>query len=320
MLQPPRNNIYFFDNYGNFLNVMDEYPDPDKKIVNTSKGEYKTVYKDPVVEVIQPLDREAACYWGSEDWCTARPTGTNYFASYNSKGPLYILIPKNPKHPGERYQFQFEGNQFKDENNEDVNLNEMFKKFAGFFNWVKNNIPKANKYILFASAELINELTRIIGKRVIEYIYDVVDKMERNDDRFTDWQIEGAEKFGYINSEGDIDWDKVNDDPDLGYFRYNAHAWNLIDSAKDFLKIKPNEVLRAAAEEEIGTIDLLIYAYHNLALDITVDTAKFIENNIRIVNRDDFERSVHSKTPHKLLGRAGDYDVLGGRFGWASLT
>lgn len=60
----------------------------------------------PQCKVIHPTTERAACWWGrGSRWCTAtKNPEDSMFNSYNSGGDLYILIPKNPKHKGEKYQ------------------------------------------------------------------------------------------------------------------------------------------------------------------------------------------------------------------------
>jgi hypothetical protein len=327
MLQPPRNNIYFFDNYGNFLNVMDEYPDPERQYI-MPKGESATVYEDPIVKVKVPADKPAACYLGQgTKWCTASTKGKNYFKDYNKQGPLYILIPKNPAHPGEKYQFQFETNQFKNEQNLDVDLKEMLKKFAGFFNWVKDNNTEAKRYLVFISDELINQLTKIVGTAVQIYVNELVNDMEENDDGYHEWQVDGAREFGYVDDEGNIVWDQVVNDRELGnYMQYNSHAWALVDGAKDFLKITPTQVrytVESGDNEYTPMVGHLVaYAYSTLAGDyMNNDVSNFVLNNIRIVTREEFSKHKALLTGgYKLIGRAGDYYVFNGsRFGFRDL-
>ena len=115
-LPSPRNDIMRYADLADFVAVMDEYPDPEEK-QQVDKGTAKTVFENDSVRIVVPEDQNAACYYGQGTrWCTAATKGTNYFGHYSKDGPLYILLPKQPKHAGEKYQLHFESEQFMDEN------------------------------------------------------------------------------------------------------------------------------------------------------------------------------------------------------------
>lgn len=116
LLQHPRSDILKYEYLGDFMNVMDEYPDVHKDTAKVSKGQAKEVYKDGDLRIIVPEDKEAACYYGQGTrWCTAATRGDNMFDEYAESGKMYIIIPTKPSHTGEKYQFHFEENQFMDE-------------------------------------------------------------------------------------------------------------------------------------------------------------------------------------------------------------
>jgi hypothetical protein len=92
------------------------------------RGYSDAIYEDDDVRVIQPLDKTAACYYGQgTTWCTAATRSENRFEQYNREGPLYILLPKKPKYIGEKYQIQFETDQFMDKNDNDVGIGYIFR-------------------------------------------------------------------------------------------------------------------------------------------------------------------------------------------------
>lgn len=94
----------------------------------TDRGRFEEVYKDSEVRVIVPLNKTAACYYGQGTrWCTASTRGTNYFDQYNEQGPLYIILPQNPRHGGEKFQLHFESGQFMEENDHPINLGELLE-------------------------------------------------------------------------------------------------------------------------------------------------------------------------------------------------
>ena len=89
------------------------------RAVKAAKNDIKKIYEDDEWLVISPNSMDASCYWGSDThWCTAtRNEETNYFNSYNKKGPLYININKAT---GKKYQFSFSHSEFNDEFNEPI--------------------------------------------------------------------------------------------------------------------------------------------------------------------------------------------------------
>jgi hypothetical protein len=90
------------------------------------------IYNGSDYSIISPQTEDAAKYFGrGTDWCTAWgdpkgefPTRTNMFATYNNKGPLYIITDKSNN---ERWQFSFVFGQFMDIHDRSINLDLFFK-------------------------------------------------------------------------------------------------------------------------------------------------------------------------------------------------
>jgi hypothetical protein len=103
-----RNDILRYSNFGDFMSVMDEYPDPEAAELK-DKGQAEEIYQDQQVRVIIPYDQAAACYYGQgARWCTAATKGRNLFNDYAENTPLLIVIPQQPQYPGEKYQLWFD--------------------------------------------------------------------------------------------------------------------------------------------------------------------------------------------------------------------
>jgi hypothetical protein len=103
-----RNDILRYSNFGDFMSVMDEYPDPEAPELK-DRGQAEEIYQDQQVRVIMPYDQAAACYYGQgARWCTAATKGRNYFNDYAENTPLLIVIPQQPQYPGEKYQLWFD--------------------------------------------------------------------------------------------------------------------------------------------------------------------------------------------------------------------
>jgi len=103
-----RNDILRYSNFGDFMSVVDEYPDPEAPELK-DKGQAEEIYQDQQVRVIIPYDQAAACYYGQgARWCTAATKGRNYFNDYAENTPLLKVIPQQPQYPGEKYQLWFD--------------------------------------------------------------------------------------------------------------------------------------------------------------------------------------------------------------------
>ena len=128
-------------------NIYKELPEVQEKMV---KGEAEQVYDDSEIRVIRPEDQSAACYYGQGTrWCTASTKSRNYFQEYNKDGPLYIVIPKNPKHKGEKYQLHFESYSFMDENDAGVDIYKLMKRWPQLHKLFHKNIVDTHQEALY---------------------------------------------------------------------------------------------------------------------------------------------------------------------------
>lgn len=103
----PRNDINGYEHFGDFMSVVDEYPDPTVELKD--RGSAESLYQDSNLRAIIPYDQTAACYYGQNTrWCTAATKDRNDFNESTENSHLIIVIPVKPQHPGEKYQLQFE--------------------------------------------------------------------------------------------------------------------------------------------------------------------------------------------------------------------
>ena len=131
MIPSPRNDFLRYTSVGDFMSVVDEYPDPDADTKQVNKGKAWEYYSDEDVRIVVPETEEAACYYGQGTrWCTAAK-GNNMFDTYNEDGPMYIILPKHPKHTGEKYQLHFESMQFMDEKDHNISVAALVERFPG---------------------------------------------------------------------------------------------------------------------------------------------------------------------------------------------
>jgi ankyrin repeat protein len=115
----------------------DEFEEKELKEEEKRKAQKEgiSVYDGKTIRVIRPTTEAAACYYGrGTRWCTATTESENMFEEYNSRGHLYIIIPKNPAYEGEKYQIHFdhiyfEEDQYMNEKNEAIDLEKLAEEY-----------------------------------------------------------------------------------------------------------------------------------------------------------------------------------------------
>jgi hypothetical protein len=211
------------------------------------------------VRIVVPEDQNAACYYGQGTrWCTASRTSTNYFGHYSKDGPLYILLPKQPKHDGEKYQLHFASEQFMDENDYGVEniVNLLEHRFGDLVPWFQEHEPAIRDWVMFATDEDLKEPLMQIGEIIMEHVWEMINDWEHEDDYWYEW----LRKEGYVypeghEEEGMIDWDKAaENDVDYLNWNYDANDWFL--AAKEAVEVSPTQARRGAEEgyEEEGEL------------------------------------------------------------------
>jgi hypothetical protein len=136
---------------------LEELIDKYKEHLEKEEDEKETktaieLYNDDQIRIIQPTTKEDACYYGqSTKWCTAAKND-NMFDHYSKLGPLYIIIPKNPNYKDEKYQLSFDNNQFMNEKDEEVSLDELTEEYPGIkIVMAKYFVPLAERNFLDSS-------------------------------------------------------------------------------------------------------------------------------------------------------------------------
>ena len=133
----PNSVIRFFRKV---YNIYRELPEQVEK----AKGNADEFYNDEDVRIIIPKDKTSACYYGQgTQWCTASTKSTNYFNSYNKQGKLYIILPKNPEHEGEKFQLHFATNFYANENDVVVRLQTLIARWPQLHKVFHNQIMDA---------------------------------------------------------------------------------------------------------------------------------------------------------------------------------
>ena len=231
-----------------FWHGMNAYKPPVDQ--DAQRGDAKEVFNDDSVRIIVPQDKQAACYYGQGTrWCTAATGSQNYFDRYHRDGPLYILLPKKPTYDGEKYQLHFGTDQFMDEQDDPINLVEILtKRFPGTLEFFKKTEPSLAELIIFAPDEVLQPVIEKVGELSMEIAWDMVNDWESSDDYYHSWQVEQAEERGYVDADGEVDWDRLYEDDDIDYLSYNDEARDFINTANASVYLSPQEARQIAAD------------------------------------------------------------------------
>jgi hypothetical protein len=193
-IQPPRNDFNRYKDLESFYDVVDEYPEEEEAKPEV-KQNVKELYRDNKLIVTIPQDVQAACYYGQGTrWCTAGKNNNMY--DYYTKGnrPLYVIIPRQPAHPGEKYQFHFETKQFMDEQDRQIGAGGIVKLVKRFPELTKILQLPAEKYSV---APLIGEEYKSIVKEftptVIKQTTAMVDQYA---DRIIGFGFKSLKEYG----------------------------------------------------------------------------------------------------------------------------
>jgi hypothetical protein len=252
LIKPPANDINRYSSFTQFMDVMDEYELPEDEIID--KGEATEVYEDATVRVVVPENQTAACYYGrGTRWCTAATKGSNYYSQYSRQGPLYILLPKSPAHPGERYQLHFPSEQYMDESDSEVDLYELIVNRFDLANFFKQQEPAISDYIVFADEAVVTPLLERIKDMAIDDFWDQVNEWEMHDEYWQDYRAEQARLRGYVDADGDIDWDQVMNDEDLGdYLDWNENLGTLRSNMETALNYSFDDIKSFVFNDQDG--------------------------------------------------------------------
>jgi hypothetical protein len=135
------------------LSVLDNIPESSSSKVAKIKGDVNKVYEDDKIIVINPKnEQEAIVYGQGTKWCTASKYH-NMFNTYYEIGEMYVIIPKHPRYPNEKYQIHLKTGQFMDESNEDVKYTSIDDNILQF---IKTSLLTCKKVIMSPNIQEIN--------------------------------------------------------------------------------------------------------------------------------------------------------------------
>lgn len=224
-------NIFNYD-VKTIRKLMADYT-PEEKIVD--KGNSIEFYSDETVRVIEPLNTQAACYYGQgTQWCTAATKGQNYFDHYFKQGPLYILLPKDGS--GNKYQLHITTEQFANQYDEMLSLEECVTMFPKFIEYLKTHGSEKDKLLLSrflttASDETILKIWNVISDIVHDHMWEIVNTVEADDYGYWAELNKLAQQYDmdYVDIE---ELEKVTKQ-DLSYTEYNDDLRQFIQEVQN---------------------------------------------------------------------------------------
>jgi len=219
-LKPEHTDFNRFKSLKDFYTAVNTYPDPEEDQEVKDKGEAKEVFNNEEVRIIRPDNEKAACYYGQGTaWCTAA-RNNNMFDRYNNDGPMYIILPKNPKHDGEKYQFHPMSDQYMNEGDGPVEIQELFNRFPSeeFKEFMFKVDPEIKINVIFyPNDQELESAWRSIAEHVNDKAYEVMFDWETNDDYYYQYLKDN----GHVDEEGDI----KDDAPPYDEYNEEAGAW-----------------------------------------------------------------------------------------------
>jgi hypothetical protein len=131
------------------------------------------------------------CLVGSEMCIRDR----HYTGATNSS-PLYIIIPRQPAYPNEKYQFHFNSNQFMNELDQqigDEGMEKLVKRFPELTKILQRPAEKYNISGLIGAEykEIVKEVTPEIQKRIAEVI-------TQYQDRIVQFGLKSVKEYGIV--------------------------------------------------------------------------------------------------------------------------
>lgn len=115
------NQVSYTDFMGPIYRQVRQFSMQDVKVDATS-DEYDVILDNESYSIVIPKTHRASCALGNgTDWCTAIKSNPSWFGRYTRQGPLYIITDKSN---GERWQFHPESDQYMDEGDRSIDVQE----------------------------------------------------------------------------------------------------------------------------------------------------------------------------------------------------
>lgn len=228
----------------------------------------------PEYTVIVPKTEEASCYYGQNTkWCTAATDGDNMFNSYSRNGNLYIIIPKNPSYDGEKYQVHFQSGSFMDEQDDEVEIGDLMKKFPEFFKKASDAGELSDsEFVLFMTTEAKEKMISSLAVHIDDIVRSIGEEAEEDDRDYSQHLTDE-----YADEDGDVDWAQAYED--FPYSEYNPEFKLFLNNVEDY---------KFRSVEELDAYLLRFNEFENPAVLLYVgDFFAWVINEKSIENNDD---------------------------------
>ena len=240
-LNPEHTDFNRFKDLKSFYDAVDTYPDPEEDQEVKDKGEAKEVFNNGEVRIIRPDNEQAACYYGQGTrWCTAA-RDHNMFDRYNNDGPMYIILPKNPKYDGEKYQFHPMSDQYMNEKDYEVSPQELVNRFPSeeFKEFLFKADPELKtNVVLYPNDTELTGAWRAIAEYVNDKAFEVM----------TDWEISDDYYYQYLKDEGFVDEEGDIKDDAPPYDEYNEEAGSWLYRMMEIPNMTADEIRELAQQ------------------------------------------------------------------------
>ena len=118
------------------------------------------IHDSPTLSVYKLKTKEAACHYGAgTKWCTAAKSD-NRFDGYNERGQLFVI---NHKDTGQKRQYHFKSNQFMDEKDNPVKLDQEVEKHPDLKNVVAFKNSNRGYYFAKNKTEFDNAMNKALN-------------------------------------------------------------------------------------------------------------------------------------------------------------
>jgi hypothetical protein len=285
--------------------------------IRSAKDDIEVLYEDSEWMVLIPKTYEASCHWGSgTEWCTATRNDPEHYEAYIEDGPLYININKIT---GDKYQFHFETDSFKDASDEEINkpVFETIDASEGLIEFYKKHLPKETfihfdyntlwegygiyRYSSFTENGLINMVDE--KGNVIEGPFEAIESFQLRGDRISGTVCDPDEGYNAIDVDGNLlsnNWFDYNcyplvDDIVAGanaYMRWNIYKQGKLVVEDTFLSVEclPGRNAKiATVKRGNGEYNHLNLKTGEYLLDKWLKFAEPFRSNSAIIELNDYE-------------------------------
>jgi len=274
-------DINQYKTFGELAEKINSIPQEDivsnkskkRNIAKEMQKQAELFLSTPEYTVIVPLTQEASCYYGQNTkWCTASTQADNAYHSYAKNGQkLFIIIPKAPTHTGEKYQVHFQSGTFMDEQDDEVEIGDLMKKFPEFFKKASDTGELSDsEFVLFMTTEAKEKMISSLAVHMDDFVRSIGEEAEEDDQDYSQYLADN-----YADEDGDVDWERAYEDFPYSEFNPEFKLW--LDNVEGY-KFRSVEELNAYLLQfnELENPAVLLYVGEFFAWVIN---EKSIENN-----------------------------------------